>query len=144
MAAAKGLYLRILRVADHKINVCADRVRQKTERKSVYRALYSEIRGQQHFRCDACRKPWERVFQIDHIVPLAIGGSNERDNLHMLCPDCHARKTAMEPALASVVARFGERPGLRYALCYLCGDIVSLFFQHRCTKPQMYRRSGCR
>jgi len=77
-------------------------------------------------------------------VPLAIGGSNERENLHMLCPDCHARKTSMEPALAKVVAMLEQRPALRYALCYLCGDIVSLFFQHRCTKLLMYRKNGRR
>ena len=51
--------------------VCADRIREKTDRRYPYGSVYSEIRARQSFRCDACRKSWERIFQIDHIVPLA-------------------------------------------------------------------------
>ena len=31
---------------------------------------------------------------VDHIVPKALGGSDERANLEALCADCHALKTA--------------------------------------------------
>ena len=32
-------------------------------------------------------------FDIDHIIERSRGGSNERDNLQALCPNCHAYKT---------------------------------------------------
>lgn len=32
--------------------------------------------------------------EMDHIVPLFKGGSNEDDNLQMLCVECHRKKSA--------------------------------------------------
>ena len=37
-----------------------------------------------------------RKFEIDHIIPLASGGSNEVENLQPLCVDCHLTKTESE------------------------------------------------
>ena len=44
----------------------------------------------------ACCKCESDEMQIDHIVPLGNGGSNERDNLQMLCVECHKEKTIKE------------------------------------------------
>jgi len=32
--------------------------------------------------------------EMDHIVPLFMGGSNDDDNLQMLCVECHRKKSA--------------------------------------------------
>jgi hypothetical protein len=110
--------------------VLAQRVGRPARRRRVSAFQRRLIRARQGGACDACAKPWEPIFQIDHIVPLRIGGSNRLANLHALCPDCHARKTAREPAMVRIVASF--RPRLLYALCFLCGAVCSLFFDHRC------------
>ena len=35
-------------------------------------------------------------YDIDHIFPLSLGGSEDPDNLQALCPACHRRKTDRE------------------------------------------------
>ncbi|WP_161387544.1 HNH endonuclease signature motif containing protein [Enterococcus hirae] len=42
-------------------------------------------------RCWMCSAPWE---QIDHVKPLAKGGSNWPANLRPVCRPCNARKRA--------------------------------------------------
>lgn len=36
------------------------------------------------------------VWELDHILPLCDGGSNEEDNVQMICSICHALKTQSE------------------------------------------------
>ena len=42
------------------------------------------------------RKLLPRTWQLDHIVPLFRKGTNDRINLQILCPGCHALKTQTE------------------------------------------------
>jgi 5-methylcytosine-specific restriction endonuclease McrA len=35
-------------------------------------------------------------FDIDHIVPLSLGGTEDPSNLQALCPGCHRKKTDQE------------------------------------------------
>lgn len=41
-------------------------------------------------RCTLCGTP-AGAMRIDHITPLAMGGSNEDANLRVLCLRCHQR-----------------------------------------------------
>ncbi len=41
-------------------------------------------------------KAIKKAFDIDHIIPLAEGGSNEHANLQVLCKPCHFEKTQTE------------------------------------------------
>lgn len=44
--------------------------------------------------CQMCKRPTdERGFDLDHQVPLAIGGEDIEDNLRPLCRACHRLKT---------------------------------------------------
>lgn len=36
------------------------------------------------------------AMQVDHIIPLAQGGTNAMDNLQSLCYSCHSHKTATQ------------------------------------------------
>jgi hypothetical protein len=47
--------------------------------------------------CSTCHKDVKATnFQIDHIKPLSIGGTNEMSNLQILCKQCHTEKTRGE------------------------------------------------
>lgn len=56
-----------------------------------------EIKLLQRTRCAACRRSIRKVYHIDHIIPLARGGSNYRSNLQLLCQPCNNKKHAKDP-----------------------------------------------
>jgi 5-methylcytosine-specific restriction endonuclease McrA len=35
-------------------------------------------------------------YDIDHIIPLSLGGTEDSSNLQALCPGCHRKKTDLE------------------------------------------------
>lgn len=58
----------------------------------------TEIRGLQRNRCARCRKTLRgKPTDIDHITPLALGGSNDRKNLQLLHASCNRSKGARHP-----------------------------------------------
>lgn len=48
--------------------------------------------------CAACRCDISHEYQVDHIMPLAKGGSNGPENLQLLCRKCNQSKHAKHPA----------------------------------------------
>jgi 5-methylcytosine-specific restriction endonuclease McrA len=57
----------------------------------------AEIRLMQRDRCAICAQKLKSKGTIDHIEPLARGGTNDRRNLQLLCSACNARKCARDP-----------------------------------------------
>lgn len=55
--------------------------------------------------CRPCRARGRTTAasEVDHIVPRAAGGGNERENLQPICEDCHKAKTAED------LRRYGPR-----------------------------------
>ncbi|MEG4043758.1 HNH endonuclease [Microcoleus sp. Pol17_C1] len=46
------------------------------------------------YQCQSCGKTkLETQLTIDHIIPLARGGSNDISNLQTLCGTCNQKKT---------------------------------------------------
>jgi 5-methylcytosine-specific restriction protein A len=71
--------------------------KQKLSRRPRGRALV-ELREEQlslEPHCRDCRQQGrERLAdEVDHITPLADGGTNSQDNLRSLCRPCHALRT---------------------------------------------------
>jgi len=83
----------------------------------------------QRYQCACCKGKLEQTANVDHITPLRAGGTNQEKNLHVLCPDCHARKTRLEPSKMRLIEKF---PHASYRFCWRCGIIYSAYFRHWC------------
>lgn len=56
------------------------------------------ILAAQKHRCAYCRADLRKVpYHVDHIVPLARGGSNARTNIQAACASCNRSKGAKDP-----------------------------------------------
>lgn len=57
--------------------------------------LRIELLGQQRHRCAICTGPLGLLdSHMDHIVPLALGGEDDRANLQLVHAACNLRKGA--------------------------------------------------
>lgn len=62
-----------------------------------WRATRARILIRDSYRCRACgRVVSGHRANVDHIVPLAEGGTDEDSNLQTLCRPCHSVKTVRE------------------------------------------------
>jgi hypothetical protein len=66
--------------------------------KSTYisEKLREKVRQSAQFRCGFClfqEYYSPSVFQIDHIIPLSFGGTNDEENLWLLCEPCNRAKS---------------------------------------------------
>jgi len=62
-----------------------------------WRAKRDRILVRDAFQCRACgRVVSGHAVNVDHIVPLADGGTDEDANLQTLCRSCHGKKTRDE------------------------------------------------
>lgn len=65
-----------------------------------------EIRKAQRNKCAYCKEKLKSDFHVDHIMPLALGGANDRSNLQLTCQLCNLRKSKVHPIT------FAQRLGL--------------------------------
>jgi 5-methylcytosine-specific restriction endonuclease McrA len=65
---------------------------------SYKRADVLELYAEQEGLCPYCRVALSDTYHVDHIMPLARGGTNYRSNIQLTCATCNLRKHAKDPA----------------------------------------------
>ena len=65
-------------------------------KRSVSETKKKFIAANQNWICKDCNKQLPAWFEVDHVIALHNGGTNELDNLVALCRDCHGKITAMD------------------------------------------------
>lgn len=55
----------------------------------------------QRCKCAGCSKFFEATWDchLDHNLPLALGGTNDVENLQLLCQHCNSTKQAKHPTV---------------------------------------------
>lgn len=69
---------------------------KKATKRNVSETLKKVIAARQQWLCDKCLIVLPPHFEVDHIVSLADGGSNEPSNLRALCRECHGWKSVSD------------------------------------------------
>ena len=71
-------------------------VERRAKARSVSEARKKAVAASQGWKCSACNNVLSATYEVDHIIELQDGGSNEVDNLTAMCRNCHGDKTLRE------------------------------------------------
>jgi len=66
------------------------------EKRNVSALQKKKVAAGQEWKCGHCKETLDETYEVDHILALSNGGSNEESNLVALCPHCHRKKTVQE------------------------------------------------
>lgn len=85
---------RVFKNSDFKIcPYCGSQLSIRTGRQPIPRKLRHEVFKRDGYRCRECgASKDETSLEIDHILPVAKGGTNDIDNLQTLCRECNRMK----------------------------------------------------
>lgn len=70
--------------------------RQKAEGRYTEHDVRRILKDQKG-KCGFCAKKLRNDYHVDHITPLAKGGTNWPHNIQVLCQPCNNRKAAKDP-----------------------------------------------
>jgi hypothetical protein len=77
---------------------------------------YPHVAARAGHRCEYCRAPeavFNFPFEVEHVLPLAGGGTNEESNLALSCRSCNLRKgvslQCTDPETGNEVPLFNPR-----------------------------------
>ena len=81
---------------DYKRTLTINRRRKLAEGK-LSKDIVSQLMIRQSGLCVCCKRPLNGMYHIDHIMPIALGGTNTDDNVQLLLPKCNLEKSAKHP-----------------------------------------------
>lgn len=73
------------------------RARRKKAGGTLSKDLAAKLFKLQKGKCPCCKQPLGDDYHLDHVVPLALGGSNTDDNIQLLRQRCNSQKNAKHP-----------------------------------------------
>ena len=62
-------------------------------KRSVSESKKKYVAASQDWKCHKCQSMLSATYEVDHVVDLQYGGSNDVSNLVALCRNCHGEKT---------------------------------------------------
>lgn len=69
-------------------------MRSRRRKRPTVRQI-AELAKQQNGRCGICSMPLQASgIEIDHIIPVALGGADSRSNLRLVCAHCNRHRGA--------------------------------------------------
>jgi hypothetical protein len=80
-----------------KVRALAQSRRRKESLGKLSPNIIETLLKKQKGLCVCCRAKLVNEFHLDHIVPLALGGTNTDDNVQLLTPKCNLQKNAKHP-----------------------------------------------
>ena len=62
-------------------------------KRSVSESKKKYVAASQGWKCNKCQATLAATYEVDHVIDLQYGGTNDVSNLVALCRNCHGEKT---------------------------------------------------
>ncbi len=87
--------LNFLNHRDIKVSAKNTLIKRNNNRKSISPKIRSKVLRRDHYTCNHCGKSIDdgAKLEVDHIVPVSKGGTNDLNNLQVLCWECNHGKS---------------------------------------------------
>lgn len=73
------------------------RAKKRENGGKLSKGLAAKLFALQKGICPCCKQPLGQDFQLDHKMPIALGGANADDNMQLLRKTCNKQKSAKHP-----------------------------------------------
>ncbi len=83
-------------ITEEEYDILKNEKKCKIHKRNVSSLTKKMVASNQEWKCGSCNQTLDYTYEIDHHIPLFIGGSNEISNLIALCRNCHGKKTLLE------------------------------------------------
>ena len=70
------------------------KIKNISNKRKVSESTKKYVASKYDWKCNNCKSKLDYLYEIDHIVPLYAGGTNDTYNLQPLCKMCHKIKTS--------------------------------------------------
>lgn len=80
-----------------RIHAHTRRARKSMSGGTLSKGLLAKLFALQKGKCACCKEPLGSDAQLDHIIPIAMGGSNCDENIQLLHGLCNRQKSAKHP-----------------------------------------------
>lgn len=81
----------------YRINARAQQSKRRAAGPGYKREDVERLLTLQKRKCAICRCKLGKLFHVDHMMPIKLGGTNARTNLQILCAPCNLKKNAKHP-----------------------------------------------
>lgn len=95
--SARGTKYRIDNLDAFRVYAHNRRARERKAGGKLSPDLAERLYKLQRGKCACCKKPLGDKYHLDHIMPLALGGTNADDNIQLLRAECNGQKHAKHP-----------------------------------------------
>lgn len=83
-------------ILKNNMNTVIEKNTNRKVRKNVSNSLKNLVASSQKWKCGDCGQLLDFTYDIHHKIPLCKGGTNDMNNLIVLCRLCHSRKSILE------------------------------------------------
>lgn len=92
-------------VAKSRRHYCSQKCMEEFNHEHDWYWIRKAVLKRDRYTCSICKTRYRKKFlDVDHIIPIRMGGQpHDKENLRLLCKECHKAKTKLDQEVLNTV-----------------------------------------